>query len=1135
MTQPADWKPRETCRDPGVSCIVQAPAGSGKTELLTQRMLSLLAQVEQPEEVVAITFTRKAAAEMSHRLLGQLRAAREPAGQLEPHLRVSRSLAQAVLRHDQEHGWNLLEQPGRLRIRTIDSLCADIARQLPVLSGLGGGHRVVRDADAWYRLATARTMAALDNPGDELRSDIARMLDRYDNQYDRLVNLLTAMLGRREQWLGHILAVQAGDGFDRTRLEESLVFLIEAELGTARAMLPDQLLTSLPPLLRYALDHAPADEPALRDLLDGCGGADCTQLDLPVRANALPLWNTLIDRLVRADGRAWRAGANKSAGFPAPSEARGEEKLRRAEHKQRFADLLGKLGGNDRLREQFNIIRSLPQPVYGDEAWESLESLLRILLRAAQEWQLVMGETAMADFSEIAGRAIRALGAEDAPSILALRLDYRIRHLLVDEFQDTSLSQIRLLERLTAGWSAGDGRTLFLVGDPMQSIYRFRKAEVSLFLQAFEGLLFPNVDLQPLHLRVNFRSGQPIVDWVNRIFPIVMPDRADPMLGAVPYRSAVPRPAAGHSGRVGVHLLAERDDLQEARLVADVIRSLPPEDSCAILVRSRSHAAEILALLDRLKENEPRFRYQAIDFNPLGETPQTRDLVALTLALLQPADRLAWLSVLRAPFCGLGLDDLDVLACGRSDGILLDAIADHAERVFSPDGRRRLQRIAPVLLDAADRRGREPLRRLVETTWLRLGGPACVRNGSEIEDAATYFERLEALEEEEQPVDRETLEQQLRNLYAKPDARADGRLQVMTLYMAKGLQFDHVLLPGLNRQTRDDSGKLLHWFEWAETDRIVLAPMHSTAEKSERSGSLIRYISGVENRRQVVENGRLLYVAATRAIESLHLFAGLSRSSGGDIQVQPGTLMSVLWPAIEADHAPAAPALSENLATSAVDGPMPVPQLHRRLAADWQLPPAPAPVEATRNEAATVAESIEFRWAGEAARLTGELVHRLLHRLAEHGPASWMDGAARSALENWCHRELSAAGITETRAEEVLTRVRHAIETCLSSERGRWLLVDHEDARSEHPITAVIDGIPRRLVLDRTFVADGMRWIIDYKTSSHSGGDLEGFLNREAERYAGQLSRYRQALSITESRRIRTALYFPLLDRFLEI
>ena len=115
--------------------------------------------------------------------------------------------------------------------------------------------------------------------------------------------------------------------------------------------------------------------------------------------------------------------------------------------------------------------------------------------------------------------ALRALGTPDEPTDLLLSLDVRVHHLLVDEFQDTSNSQWELLERLTAGWEAGDGRTVFVVGDPMQSIYRFRDAQVGLFLHARRAGL-PGVKLEPLTLSTNFRSQAKIVEWVNQVFPV---------------------------------------------------------------------------------------------------------------------------------------------------------------------------------------------------------------------------------------------------------------------------------------------------------------------------------------------------------------------------------------------------------------------------------------------------------------------------------------------------------------------------------------------------------------------------------------------------------------------------------------
>jgi len=813
ITRPADWEARNQGRDPQHSYIVQAPAGSGKTELLTQRMLGLLAHVENPEEVIAITFTRKAAAEMNHRLVSRLHAAasNNDEAELEPHEQVSRELALAVLKNDTKQGWNLLEQPSRLRIRTIDSLCSELARQLPVLSGLGGGQQIAVDTDALYRVAAARTMASIEDASDPLQADVIRVLDRYNNQYDKLVELLTGMLSNRDQWLLHLVDLSTDDGFDRQGLEEALRYLIETQLEKALQIMPRALLTDLPRFYNYAIGNNASNEAGLRALLEACGGYDCSVLDLPASAEALSYWKTMINSLLTTSGDIRKASPSTAGGFPAPSNTRDAgEKVLFKQWKDDFKALLDDYREEDRLREVLDIIRTLPDPDYEDEAWESLESLMHILIRAAAEWKVVMAETGEVDFGEISDRAIKSLGHEGAPSELALRMDYRIQHLLVDEFQDTSASQIRLLKQLTTGWSDGDGRTLFLVGDPMQSIYRFRKAEVSLFIQAWQGHLFDHIQLEPLQLTVNFRSTQPIVDWANKTFPVVMPWEDDPVLGAVSYSKASTRPGVSNKGTINIQILPDKDYAQEARQVIEVISQCDPDETIAILVRSRTHAIEILAGLDKQKKEKSRFRYQAINFTPLAETTPIQDLVSLTLALTQPADRLAWLATLRAPYIGLDLADLDALVAGDTTNILLDAISAYTDgqgdqAMLSENGRQRLQRTAPVLVEAINRRGRQSVRSLVESTWIMLGGPACVDNASELDDAATYFDLLGSLENENLPIDHDTLKLRMEKLYAEPDAGADKKLQILTIYAAKGLQFDTVICIGSNWQVRTRS------------------------------------------------------------------------------------------------------------------------------------------------------------------------------------------------------------------------------------------------------------------------------------------------------------------------------------------
>ena len=174
------------------------------------------------------------------------------------------------------------------------------------------------------------------------------------------------------------------------------------------------------------------------------------------------------------------------------------------------------------LRAALHTVGSLPDARYTEAQWSSLAALRVVLVRLAAELKVAFAERRAVDFVELALAAQRALGQVDAPSELLLALDRRIQHLLVDEFQDTSQSQRRLLELLTAGWQPDDGRTLFLVGDPMQSIYRFRDADMSLFLLAKQRGIGP-VRLRSLTLQRNFRSAPAIVDWVNAAFAQVFP------------------------------------------------------------------------------------------------------------------------------------------------------------------------------------------------------------------------------------------------------------------------------------------------------------------------------------------------------------------------------------------------------------------------------------------------------------------------------------------------------------------------------------------------------------------------------------------------------------------------------------
>ena len=543
-----------------------------------------------------------------------------------------------------------------------------------------------------------------------------------------------------------------------------------------------------------------------------------------------------------------------------------------------------------------------------------LEAITELLKRAVGQLKLVFQSRGQVDFTEVSQRALLALEDSEGPTDLALRLDYQIRHLLIDEFQDTSISQFELLARLTAGWTPDDARTLFAVGDPMQSIYRFREAEVGLFLRArAEGI--GNVVLEPLELSANFRSQAGIVDWVNAAFARVMPEREDIASGAVAYTASRAVHPRRDGDAVEIHPLFAGGAPGEAEEVAKLVAGIASASagaaqrpSIAILVRGRSHLREIVP---QLKQAGVAFR--AIEIDRLDDRPVVQDLLALTRALAHRGDRLAWLALLRAPWCGLTLADLHALAGTETNADAASTRSgetgeDMAQQAGDPlpgplssqstvwelmhdparlaalmlDGRLRLVRVRSVLAAALGARQRASLRDAVEGCWLALGGPACAASATELEDAETYLDHLESEEDAGAIADFEAFAQDLDQLYALPDlAAGEDAVQIMTIHKAKGLEFDHVIVPGLGKRPPAEGKKLFLWMERpAQPDasarrragagtKLLLAPIEETGADGD---PIYAWIKQLAAEKADHEDGRLLYVAATRARQRLHLF-----------------------------------------------------------------------------------------------------------------------------------------------------------------------------------------------------------------------------------------------------------------------
>ncbi|MEO8224759.1 MAG: 3'-5' exonuclease, partial [Gammaproteobacteria bacterium] len=828
----------------------------------------------------------------------------------------------------------------------------------------------------------------------------------------------------------------------------------------------------------------------------------------------------------------WRKSLTVREGFPPDQK----------DLKAHALEILGVLRAAPRLLAALVSVQRLPEPHYSAGQWGALEALLRLLPFAAAELKLVFAYEGATDYAEIAAEGRAALGDDSDPSSLALRVDWRLQHLLLDEFQDTSEAQYALLRALTRGWSAGDGRTLFLVGDPMQSIYRFRQAEVRLFLDVRDHGL-PGIVLEFIRLRANFRSIPALVNWANTIFAQVFPPVDDLVSSAI---SFAPGEAARSGpeqepGAVALHASAwDRQDTEADGIVRVVIDTLArwPGESIGILVRSRGHATQLVAAL-----RAAQIPLAATDLVTVGRTALAHDLLAITRALVHAGDRLAWLTVFRAPWCGLSLADLLRLA-GQRDGPTLyeracqAALGTGTSDPLSADGQARLSRATAAFTAGLERLGQIPLRDVVEGVWLELGGPACA--GHELPLADLILDEIGRHDVGGDCPDLDTLARSLEKMRGSlPEPGAS--VQVLTIHKAKGLQFDTVILPALGRGIRREDRPALLWQELAQPGSLdlLLAPVNASGSAND---PLYELLWDLRAQQDLAETDRVLYVAVTRARQRLHLFGQVQPvrrgvADGGAARPARGSLLDRLWPVLAATWPE--PGTSGSATAGQDAGADPTAQWRqpplRRLPTDWRRPPAPAGLLLPPPVKEPARTLVAYDWARAWTRQAGSVAHRWLQQMAVEGIERY-SAERLTGLRPRFRQLLLRQGVEAAALDKATDRVAAVLESALDDTTGRWLLASaHGACLNEYAITVGDSGHVRKLVIDRAFIdTDGVRWIVDYKTSSHEGGDQSAFIQSEVQRYAPQLQAYRQAFSGLEQTTICTALYFPLL-RLLQV
>lgn len=1157
----SDSKQRLQALDPTQSFIVQAPAGSGKTELLTLRYMKLLSKVREPEEVLAITFTRKAASEMRDRIVKSLQQAlqfreqyslaellkTDDSNPIEDELkRQNFAIANEVIEADLRENWNLEQHPSRLRIQTIDSFNIYLANQLPIASRIGGDLSVTTEVETLFKAAIHSTLSLLDHDHGSPVNPIAQLFSHLDNNVQRIETMLLSMLHRRDQWLSFIPKLVHDSDVSKAYFSFCIDELVTEALTELTQSL-SSYASSIIEFNNYASENWLKDKEGKPELLSELPA--CNSEDL---AKWLQLKNLLLTK-----SNDWRKKVTKNDGFPSKSDAPKERKAFVAERIDSLKSLIAEISesaNGEYILLSLKQLELLPSQKTLDTQWPLLSALAQTLRLLHQQLIMEFTNRGVIDHVQASNAALNALESYGGPTELALALDNKLSHILVDEFQDTSERQLTLLTHLTAEWSPADGRTLFLVGDAMQSCYNFRNANVGTYLHArAHGI--GDLSLTPLILDANFRSQESLVALINKIFSLSFPKQENISRGAVTYSPSVSRKPDQFDQAVSATWVSyekseEKDaaKLLEAKLVTERItelRSLQPNCSIAILARNRNHFASIIAEL-----KEANINWLATDIDRLSSLSVIDDLLTLVKAVLNTADRIAWLALLRSPWCGLiSADLLAITALDYNASIWhnlqqVSSLENTSSLDLSADTIQRVNGLVAALHFAMATRFKHPLRDVIECAWALLGGNTLIQNMAESDSVDFFFSQLEKYENNYAIDDIDDFESAITKSFVPSESGEDesgnDAIHLMTIHKSKGLQYDHVIIPQLAGVGSSDPKNLIELHERLNRDgepRLFIAAL---AQKGDQNAdeTLYNFIRNENYHKNYNEQTRLVYIAMTRARFSVSLYATMTKKStsdegSSDLSPPAQSLLARIWPALSNIEGiaqriiPIQPTNRPELDPSNEAKFTPIRRLRNPIAIDKvQQSLIQAQLEYL-EEQASADEELESDTDRLLLQTMGTLSHSLLEAYCT-APFD-VDSAIERVRPRW-RRQLERLGASSEVSQLLTSR---ASQELLDSLKGphAWIFdKNNEDAHSELKLARNAqrdsEEFHEHFIVDRSFIHEGTRWIIDFKTShAPSGISNEAFIEQQITEYRPQLERYAELFRGFESKPQTLALF----------
>jgi ATP-dependent helicase/nuclease subunit A len=1111
-----------TASDPAVSAFVAASAGSGKTKLLTDRLLRLMLSGAPPERIQCLTFTKAAAAEMALRLQKTLgRWVTMPQDRLQKaliDLRVEPTekacqAARALFAR-------VLDLPGGMRIGTIHAFSQSLLRRFPLEAAISPHFQLIDDRDADDALTEARE-DMLANAGTPAMQHALRLLAGLASASDFGKHVKTLQNDRRQ--LAN--ALRLGDELERA--QRRVLGVTAADEGAL-------------------LDHAVTwlGEAALRD------AARIVYAGAPPKAAANAA--AMLDWLSQPQQRRVETWSDWCGLFVSQSSGKPYAAL----------TLVGKAlqtspsGVLDRFLEEIDRI----QAIEDDRKALGLAAISGALATLAGP--VVSGyaqrkdEAGLLDYEDLIGRTSDLLVDPGAAWVL-YKLDGGLDHMLLDEVQDTAPRQWDIAHALTAEFFAGAGardrmRSVFAVGDRKQSIYSFQGADTAEFDRSHDelarrvrasGLVFKDVGLD-----VSFRSAAPVLTLVDAVFadPLARPGVVGPGETLAHYADR-----AGHAGLVEIWPLAPPPDptphqpwtvpeqnqshISAPQLLADTLAEwILEQTDGSVLLESKGRplaAGDVLVLVRRRGEfaralvralKTRGVPVAGLDRLVLTDQPAVQDLMALADALLLPGDDLTFGCLLTSPLGGLTDDDLSEIAIGRT-GSLWDALRDRADE--RPSWRQaadffalllgRVDYVSPYALFAealGPLGGRARL-------FARLGPEAAEPVDELLNAALTYAGR--------HPPSLQGFLHWLRRSGAevKREAEAAGNLvRIMTVHGAKGLQAPLVIVPDTSALPKDDRSIV-----WAE-DAVTAREVPLWAPRKEFRCDALDKLRTAERQRQMEEHNRLLYVALTRAEDRLLVCGWLPRTLKDECwhslvqrgfvaagaEREPfgpwgGEVLRLRSPQSVPPELPTVPARAEHMeelpswiGSAPLWAAAPPPPEPPR-----PLPLAPSRPEGVELGAVPAAESpLADRDPGGHRFRRGQLIHSLLQHLPSVPAQGQWDAAVGFLDKPGFGLPPGEAGRI---ADEVLAVMAHPDLAPLFG----------TGSRAEVPLTGVVADVVVGGLVDRLVVLPDRVLVADFKTNRRPPARVE----HTPVMYLRQMASYRAVLrAIFPGRAVSCAL-----------